>query len=101
MLLLVSDLRADDIKANPDRAAAGTVIEAHVDKGEGPVATVLVNAGTLAVGDEVVFGATYGRIKALKDGRGQNVDEAKPAMPVKILGLKILIINAINYPVLL
>ncbi len=86
MVLLVADL--EKFSANPNGPATGVIIESHIDRGEGPVATVLVNAGTLRVGDEVVFGATYGRVKALKDWRGQNVSEAKPAMPVKILGLK-------------
>ena len=68
VLLLVADLRAEDIKANPDRAAAGTVIEAHVDKGEGPVATILVQTGTLKLNDPlVVNGEIYGKVRAMKN----------------------------------
>ena len=86
MVLLVADI--EKFSANPDRPASGVIIEAHIDRGEGPVATVLINAGTLRVGDEIVIGGTFGKIKALKDWRGGNVDQAEPSMPVKILGLK-------------
>ncbi|MDP1709620.1 MAG: translation initiation factor IF-2, partial [Candidatus Komeilibacteria bacterium] len=86
MVLLVADI--EKFSANADRDAVGVIIESHIDRGEGPVATVLINAGTLHVGDEVVIGNTFGKIKALKDWRGTNVDIALPSMPVKILGLK-------------
>ncbi|UZK65160.1 translation initiation factor IF-2 [Sphingomonas sp. M1-B02] len=76
-----------DLKANPDRPAEGTVIEAKLDKGRGPVATVLVNRGTLRVGDVFVVGAESGKIRALVDDKGRQLKEAGPAMPVEILGL--------------
>ncbi|WP_222183085.1 translation initiation factor IF-2 [Geminicoccus harenae] len=76
-----------DLKANPDREAQGTIIEARLDRGRGVVATALVQKGTLRVGDTVVCGTTSGRIRALVDDRGQNVVEAGPSVPVEILGL--------------
>jgi translation initiation factor IF-2 len=76
-----------DLKANPDREAQGTIIEARLDRGRGVVATALVQKGTLRVGDTVVCGTTSGRIRALVDDRGQNVTEAGPSVPVEILGL--------------
>jgi translation initiation factor IF-2 len=76
-----------DLKANPDRPAAGTVIEAQLDVGKGPVATVLVTAGTLRVGDHVVCGLYNGRVRAMLDERGRPVHEAGPAIPVQLLGL--------------
>jgi translation initiation factor IF-2 len=75
-----------DLKANPDRAAEGTVIEAKLDRGRGPVATVLVQRGTLRVGDIVVAGGEWGRVRALVDDQGKNVSEAGPSMPVEVLG---------------
>jgi translation initiation factor IF-2 len=75
-----------DLKANPDRAAEGTVIEAKLDRGRGPVATVLVQRGTLRVGDIVVAGGEWGRVRALIDDQGKNVSEAIPSMPVEVLG---------------
>lgn len=82
-------LQADvlELKANPDALASGYVIEANLDKGRGPVATVLVERGTLRPGDTVVAGASYGRVRALVGTRGQQVEEAKPSDPVEILGL--------------
>ena len=82
-------LQADvlELKANPDAEASGYVIEANLDKGRGPVATVLVHRGTLHPGDTVVAGTSYGRVRALIDPRGKHVDSAKPADPVEILGL--------------
>jgi len=74
-------------KANPDRAAVATVVESHLDPSQGPVATVLVNAGTLRKGDAIVSGSVYGRIKALKDFRGKSVQEAVPGTPVFVSGL--------------
>ena len=75
-----------ELKANPDRAAEGTVIEAKLDKGRGPVATVLINRGTLKVGDIFVVGAESGKVRALVDDKGQQVKQAGPAMPVEVLG---------------
>ncbi|MEK7131860.1 MAG: translation initiation factor IF-2 [Patescibacteria group bacterium] len=90
ILLLVSDVHADAIKANPGRTAAGTVIEAHVDKGEGPVATVLVQTGTLKLNDPlVVNGEIYGKVRAMKNYKGENLKEAPPSCPVRILGFKV------------
>ena len=75
-----------DLKANPERAAEGTVIESRLDRGRGPVATVLVQRGTLRVGDLVVGGTQWGKVRALIDDQGKNVQEAGPSMPVEILG---------------
>jgi translation initiation factor IF-2 len=76
-----------DLKANPHRAAEGSVIEAQLERGRGPVATVLIKRGTLKVGDIFVAGSEWGRVRALIDDRGMNLDEAGPAMPVEVLGL--------------
>jgi translation initiation factor IF-2 len=76
-----------DLKANPERAAEGTVIESRLDRGRGPVATVLVQKGTLQQGDIVVAGAEWGRVRAMLDDKGRPVKEAGPSMPVEILGL--------------
>ncbi|MGC5744500.1 translation initiation factor IF-2 [Chryseobacterium sp. NFX27] len=76
-----------DLKANPDRAAQGVVIEASLDKGRGYVATMLVQTGTLKVGDYVVAGKNHGKVKAMLDERGRNLKEAGPSIPVTILGL--------------
>jgi translation initiation factor IF-2 len=76
-----------EVKANPDREAVGVVIEAQLDVGKGPVATVLVTAGTMRVGDHVVVGLQHGRVRAMLDERGRAVDAAGPAIPVQILGL--------------
>lgn len=76
-----------ELKANPDRAAEATVIEAKLDKGKGPVATVLVNRGTLKRGDIFVVGTESGRVRAMNDDKGRQVKEAGPAMPVEVLGL--------------
>lgn len=75
-----------ELKANPDRAADGTVIEAKLDKGRGPVATILVKRGTLNVGDIFVSGAVFGRVRALINDRGQRVKQTGPSMPVEVLG---------------
>ncbi len=77
-----------ELKANPDRDAKGTVVEAQLDKGMGPVATVLIERGTVKVGDNFVCGLHGGRVRALLDERGQNIEEAGPAMPTRILGLE-------------
>ena len=76
-----------ELKANPDREAEGVVIEAKLVKGRGPVATALVQRGTLKVGDIIVAGAEWGRVRALLNDRGQNVDNAGPSVPVEVLGL--------------
>ncbi|MGH2378186.1 MAG: translation initiation factor IF-2 [Candidatus Limnocylindria bacterium] len=82
---LVADLR--DLKADPERAAIGSVVEAHLERGRGPVATVLVRTGTLERGDIVVVGTTFGRVRAMVDDRGKTVNRAEPSRPVEILGL--------------
>lgn len=88
-LLLVADVDSDKIRANPNRKAIGTIIESHVDKGEGPVATLLVQGGTLHKNDPlVVNNQIYGTVRAMKNHLGEYVDEARPSMPVKILGFK-------------
>ena len=84
-ILLQSEIL--ELRANPARAAEGLVIEARLDRGRGPVATVLVQRGSLQIGDIVVMGSEWGRVRALVDGRGHSVDEAGPAMPVEVLGL--------------
>jgi translation initiation factor IF-2 len=76
-----------ELKANPDRHAIGTVVDANLERGRGPVATVLVQNGTLKVGDYFVCGHIYGRVRALTNDRGQSVDQAEPAMPVVVAGL--------------
>ena len=76
-----------DLRANPEMDAQGVAIEAHLDKGRGPVATVLVQRGTLRVGDSIVAGPAYGRVRALINDHGENVTEAPPAMPVQVVGL--------------
>ncbi len=89
-LILVADMNKDTIMANPDRPAMGTIIESHVDKGEGPVATILVQAGTLCVGNILCVGNLYfGKVKSLRDYKGENITSAPPGTPVKILGLKV------------
>jgi len=85
MVILVSDMK--ELKANPDRAAKGTVVEAKLDRGRGPVATVLVQNGTLRPGDLVVAGTAVGRIRAMTDHRGEKVEAAGPSVPVEITGL--------------
>lgn len=89
-ILLLAELNAGSIKADATRAAAGTVIEAHVDKGQGPVATVLVQTGTLNVNDPlVVNGEIYGKVRAMKNYRGEDIKTAVPSTPVRILGFKL------------
>ena len=76
-----------DLRANPDMPAQGVAIEAHLDKGRGPVATVLIHRGTLRIGDSVVAGSAHGRVRALINDQGETVAEAPPSMPVQVLGL--------------
>ncbi|MEX2263103.1 MAG: translation initiation factor IF-2 [Bryobacteraceae bacterium] len=85
MILLVADLQ--DLKANPGRPAMGSVLESQLDRGRGPVATVLVGNGTLRVGDFFICGSVFGRVRAMLDDRGEQVREAAPSMPVEVLGL--------------
>ncbi|MBV8566719.1 MAG: translation initiation factor IF-2 [Methylobacteriaceae bacterium] len=84
--MIVLQAEVLDLKANPDRAAEGTVIEARLDRGRGPVATVLVQRGTLRVGDLVVAGSQSGRVRALLDDKGETIDSAGPSRPVEVLG---------------
>ncbi len=84
-ILLVAD--SIQIKANPDRPAVGTVIESMMDKSRGPMATLLVQNGTLQLGDPMVIGTSYGRVRAMFDERGQPAQQAGPSIPVKVLGL--------------
>jgi translation initiation factor IF-2 len=88
-LLEAISLQAEilELKANPDRAAEGTVVEAKLDKGRGPLATVLVQRGTLKVGDVIVVGAASGKVRAMIDDHGRQVKEAPPSFPVEVLGL--------------
>ena len=86
MILLVGDLR--ELKADPDAPASGTVLESRVDKGRGPVATVLVQNGTLNIGDFFIVGAVFGKVRAMFDDRGQPIKKAAPSTPVEVLGLQ-------------
>ncbi|HEY1240957.1 MAG TPA: translation initiation factor IF-2 [Bryobacteraceae bacterium] len=85
MILLVADLQ--NLRANPDRPAMGSVIEAQLDRGRGPVATVLVRNGTLSVGDFFICGAVFGKVRAMQNDRGLQVRKAEPSMPVEVIGL--------------
>ena len=85
MILLVAELQ--DLKANPNRPAMGTVIEAQLDRGRGPVATVLVRNGTLSVGDFFICGAVFGKVRAMQNDRGAQIRKAEPSTPVEVLGL--------------
>ena len=87
MILLTADVQLEGhLKANPTTHARGVVIEAHLDKGRGPLATVLVKRGTLYQGDAIIAGASWGRVRAMLDERGNAVEEAKPGQPVQVLG---------------
>lgn len=83
------NLTADvlELKANPDRLAKGVVIEARIDKGRGPIATVLVQTGTLHTGDTIIAGTAVGRVRVMRDDKGKAVKEAGPSVPVEIMGL--------------
>ncbi len=90
MVLLIAEMESDNIKANPKSAAIGTIIESRVDKGEGPVATVLIQNGTMKVGDHLRLNKqSYGKVRALKNYKGENIEQAGPSVPAKIIGLKI------------
>ena len=84
MILLQADVL--ELKANPNRLAKGTIIEAQLDKGRGPIATVLIQNGTLHVGDTIVAGTAYGRVRAMMDDKGRRVTDAGPSTPVEVLG---------------
>jgi translation initiation factor IF-2 len=86
MILLVADMQ--DLKANPNRPAMGTVIESQLDRGRGPVATVLVRNGTLAVGDYFICGSVFGKVRAMQNDRGLQIRKAEPSTPVEVLGLE-------------
>ena len=86
MICLVADL--GELKANPERPGSGTVVEAKIDRGRGSVATVLVQNGTLHVGDNFIVGSTFGKVRAMFDDRGNLVEEAPPSTPVEVLGLE-------------
>jgi translation initiation factor IF-2 len=86
MILLVAEIQ--DLKANPARPAMATVLEAKLDRGRGPVATILVRNGTLRVGDNFICGVVFGRVRAMIDDRGEQVREVGPSMPVEVLGLE-------------
>ena len=86
MILLVSDMQ--ELKANPNRPAMGTVIESQLDRGRGPVATVLVRNGTLAVGDFFICGSVFGKVRAMQNDRGLQIRKAEPSTPVEVLGLE-------------
>lgn len=85
MILLLAEL--SELKANPHKAAVGTIIEAELDKGRGPVATVLVQEGILMVGDYIIVGTAHGRVRAMQDDKGQRLERALPSTPVEIIGL--------------
>jgi len=86
MILLVADLKG--LKANPNRLASGTVVESRLDRGRGPVAAILVQNGTLRVGDAFIVGAVYGKVRAMFDDRGRTLEEAPPSTPIEVLGLE-------------
>src|SRR4029077_19460846 len=86
MILLVADLR--ELRANPSAPAKGTVLESRVDPGRGPVATVLVQNGTLHTRDLFIVGAVYGKVRALFEDQGPAVKQAEPSTPVEVLGLQ-------------
>jgi translation initiation factor IF-2 len=88
VVLLVAEMEKDLLKANPNRQAIGTIIESHIDSGEGPVATVLVQTGTLRHSDLMVIGNSYGKVKMLKDYLGRTIESAGPSTPARIIGLK-------------
>ena len=85
MILLVAEM--NELKANPNRRAKGTIVEAELDKGLGAVATLLIETGTIHVGDSIVAGSAYGKVRAMVDDKGKRVKKAGPSMPVEIIGL--------------
>ncbi|HCX79830.1 MAG TPA: translation initiation factor IF-2, partial [Firmicutes bacterium] len=85
MILLSAEMM--ELKASPNRLAEGTVIEAKIDKGRGPVATILIQQGTLNVGDSIVCGSAFGKVRAMFNDRGKRLNGSGPSVPVEILGL--------------
>src|SRR5205823_8433741 len=85
-VLLVADLELEGLRANPNAEASGPIIESRLDVGRGPVATMLIHRGTLRVGDPIVAGDAWGKVRALYDYRGDKVKEARPGDPVEVLG---------------
>ena len=85
MVVLTAEMR--ELKANPNRSAHGAVIEARLDKGRGPVATLLVQNGTLHQGDVIIAGTAVGRVRAMTDAKGRKINEAGPSVPVEITGM--------------
>jgi translation initiation factor IF-2 len=85
MILLVAEVQ--DLKANPNRQAMGTVVEAQLDKGRGPVATILVQKGTLRIGDPIIAGTAFGKVRAMTNDKGEKVKKATPSTPVEVIGL--------------
>lgn len=91
MVLLLADSEADNIKANPDASAAGSIIESHIDKGSGAVATILIQNGTMAIGDPLSLnGVHIGKVRVLNNYLGEKIEKAGPATPVQIIGLKLM-----------
>lgn len=91
MVLLTMEMETDNLKANPLASAIGTIVESNIDKGAGPVATILVQNGSLKIGDQLCFnGVVYGKVKALQNYKGENIEVALPSDPARVLGLKIL-----------
>jgi len=91
MVLLTMEMETDNLKANPSADAIGTIVESNIDKGAGPVATILVQNGSLRIGDQLCFnGVIYGKVKALQNYKGENIEVALPSDPARVLGLKIL-----------
>lgn len=91
MVLLTMEMETDNLKANPLANAIGTIVESNIDKGAGPVATILVQNGSLKIGDQLCFnGVVYGKVKALQNYKGENIEVALPSDPARVLGLKIL-----------
>ena len=90
MVLLTTEVESKNIRSNKSGQAIGTIIESHVDKGEGPVATILIQNGTLSIGDQLCFNdIIFGKARALKNYRGENIKSAGPSTPAKIIGLKV------------
>lgn len=87
-VLLLADVDASKLRVNPKRAAVGTIIESHVDPKQGPVASALVQTGTLKTGDDIVVGQVWGKVRSMKNDRGELLKSATPSMPVQLLGLK-------------
>lgn len=87
-VLLLADVEAAKLQVDADRQAIGTIIESHVDPQQGPLASVLIQTGTLKIGDDVIVGQVWGKVRSLKNDRGESVKVAPPSMPVQILGLK-------------